>query len=57
MSVIVRDNGRIKMYIKGADNIIKARLAPNQTFNLDYELDKFSTIGLRTLLIAMRYIS
>ena len=26
MSVIVRDNGTIKLYIKGADNIIKARL-------------------------------
>lgn len=36
MSVIVRDSGKIKMYIKGADNIIKARLAPNQTFELDY---------------------
>lgn len=36
MSVIVRDNGKIKMYIKGADNIIKERLAPNQTFNLDF---------------------
>jgi magnesium-transporting ATPase (P-type) len=57
MSVIVRDNGKIKMYIKGADNIIKERLAPNQTFNLDFELDRFSRIGLRTLLIAMRYIS
>jgi phospholipid-transporting ATPase len=57
MSVIVRDGGKIKLYIKGADNIIKARLAPNQTFELDYELDRFSRIGLRTLLIAMRHLS
>lgn len=26
MSVIVRDNGLIKLFIKGADNIIKERL-------------------------------
>lgn len=45
------------MYIKGADNIIKARLASQQTFKLDFELDQFARIGLRTLLIAMRYIS
>ena len=35
MSVIVRENNRIKMYIKGADNIIKARLAKEQTFKVD----------------------
>lgn len=57
MSVIVREKNKIKMYIKGADNIIKARLAKEQAFNLDIELDNFSRIGLRTLLIAMRFIS
>ncbi len=57
MSVIVREKNKIKMYIKGADNIIKARLAKGQAFNLDIELDNFSRIGLRTLLIAMRFIS
>ena len=30
MSVIVRHQGVIKLYTKGADAIIKARLAPNQ---------------------------
>lgn len=29
MSVIIRDEGIIKMYIKGADSIIKARLKKN----------------------------
>ena len=57
MSVIVRENNKIRMYIKGADNIIKARLAKEQAFNVDIELDSFSRIGLRTLLIAMRFIS
>jgi magnesium-transporting ATPase (P-type) len=57
MSIIVRDGDYIKMYIKGADSIIKERLAPSQTLNLDEELTKFSNIGLRTLLIAMRIIS
>lgn len=35
MSIIVRDGDYIKMYIKGADSIIKERLAPGQTLNLD----------------------
>lgn len=45
------------MYTKGADNIIKERLAKDNQLNLDDELNKFSVIGLRTLLIAMRVIS
>jgi magnesium-transporting ATPase (P-type) len=37
MSVILRDprDNRIKLYIKGADSIIKSRLSPNQKLNLD----------------------
>ena len=57
MSVVIRDNGMIKMYTKGADSIVKRRLAQDQSFNLDAELTKFSVIGLRTLLVAMRTIS
>ena len=58
MSVVVRDSrGVIKMYSKGADNIIKQRLAKNQHIHIDQELDSFARIGLRTLLIAMRVIS
>lgn len=57
MSVIVRSGGLIKLYTKGADSIIKARLASDQKLNLDDELTRFSKIGLRTLLIGMRLIS
>ena len=45
------------MYTKGADSIIKQRLSQNSTLVLDDQLNKFSNIGLRTLLIAMRTIS
>jgi phospholipid-transporting ATPase len=57
MSIIVRDHGLIKMYIKGADSIIKDRLSKANQLNLDQELNRFSVIGLRTLLVAMRVIS
>jgi magnesium-transporting ATPase (P-type) len=35
MSVVIRSGGLIKMYIKGADSIIKSRLAKDQVLNLD----------------------
>lgn len=57
MSIIVRQGNLIKMYIKGADSIIKDRLSKDNQLNLDDELNKFSVIGLRTLLVAMRVIS
>ena len=57
MSIIVRDHGIIKMYIKGADSIIIERLSKDNQLNLDDELNRFSVIGLRTLLVAMRVIS
>ncbi|KAL4445931.1 hypothetical protein ABPG74_010923 [Tetrahymena malaccensis] len=61
MSVIVRDQGIIKMYVKGADSIIKARLKKNveQPYlsNIDKSLEQFSQKGLRTLCLAVRIIS
>lgn len=57
MSVIIKDKGSIKMFTKGADSIVKGRLATDQKLNLDQELTKFSRIGLRTLLVAMKTIS
>ena len=57
MSVLIKSGGTIKMYTKGADSIIKARLSNSSTLNLDEELNKFASIGLRTLLIAMRTVS
>ena len=58
MSAIIKDKtGFIKIYTKGADNIIKQRLSTKSQINLDVQLTDFSRIGLRTLLIAMRTIS
>ncbi|CAD8146015.1 unnamed protein product [Paramecium octaurelia] len=59
MSVIIRHNGVIKLYTKGADAIIKARLSPNQKYldGMDQKLDMFSRKGLRTLCLAMRVLS
>lgn len=57
MSVVVRQGNYIKMYTKGADSIVKARLASDSKLNLDDELIRFSKIGLRTLLVGMRLIS
>ena len=57
MAVVVRSGGFIKMYMKGADSIVKGRLASDNKLNLDEELLQFSRIGLRTLLIGVRLIS
>ena len=60
MSVIIRDKGVIKLFIKGADSIIISRLNKNipQPFlaNIKEKLEEFSKRGLRTLCIAMRVI-
>ena len=60
MSIIVKENNIIKLYIKGADNIIKPRLSyENKEFleEFDNVLNNFSKKGLRTLCIAMREIT
>lgn len=57
MSVVVRDKGKLKVYMKGADSIVQARLSKNNKLKLSSELEKFSLIGLRTLLIAMKTLS
>jgi phospholipid-transporting ATPase len=53
MSVIIKTGGKIKLFIKGADSIIKKRLAPNQIYmnTIDKYLHTFAIKGLRTLLI------
>ena len=59
-SIIIRDaqDNKIKLYIKGADNVIKKRLGDaNKKSTVDKTqnyVDKFSAHGLRTLLIAMK---
>jgi phospholipid-transporting ATPase len=58
MTVVVREGNLIKMYTKGADNILKARLKTNadQPFLpfIDEKLKYFSNLGLRTLLYGVR---
>ena len=43
---------------KGADSIINARLKPDQAFVdiTNKDLERYAEVGLRTLLIAYRYI-
>ena len=66
MSVITRiPDGRIKLYIKGADSVILARLGDDPTAshkrkheqNTILHLDAFAAEGLRTLCCATREIS
>jgi magnesium-transporting ATPase (P-type) len=59
MSVIIKHNGVIKMYVKGADSIIKKRLAPEQIYMdmLDRYLNTFAVKGLRTLLLGEKLLS
>ena len=61
MTVIIKEDGIIKLYCKGADSIIKARITNNhpQPFlaEIDKKLDDFSKRGLRTLLLAFRILS
>lgn len=60
MSILIKHNGVIKLFIKGADNVIRKRLAQRQPFYLqsveDY-LNIFAIKGLRTLLIAEKIVT
>lgn len=64
MSILVRDpsDNLIKLYIKGADSIIKDRLDMDQypmdmRTDIEWFLDTASTQGLRTLLMGMRVVT
>ncbi|KAN0062782.1 aminophospholipid translocase [Thecaphora frezii] len=59
MSALVRGpDGKIKLYCKGADTVIMARLSENQPFveQTNVHLEDYATEGLRTLCIAMREV-
>ena len=60
-SVIIKDNGLIKLFCKGADSIIKERKSPYTNPLIlkqnEYYIDKFSKKGLRTLFINMKILS
>jgi len=57
MSVIVKYEGRIRLYCKGADNVIFERLKPQQEeirARTQEHLDKFASEGLRTLCLGVK---
>ena len=64
MTVIIKHDGVIKLFCKGADSIILSRLKENskeienQLFLVENQkhLDEFSKKGLRTLCLAMKVI-
>ncbi|XP_076466035.1 phospholipid-transporting ATPase ID-like [Babylonia areolata] len=59
MSVIVRKDGQIKLFCKGADNIIFERLSPNSADMKElttHHLNDFAQTGLRTLCLAVKDI-
>lgn len=61
MSVLVRDpnDNKIKLYIKGADNVILERLEQTPRARLEFTnnfVDKSSVRGYRTLLMAMKIL-
>lgn len=60
LSIIVKDNDKIKLYIKGADSEIKKILSENsrEVFNshAKHYVDLFSTKGYRTLYVGMKII-
>lgn len=58
MSVVVRREGVVKVFCKGADSIIEARLAERQPFldSVKGQIDEFARKGLRTLLFAEKIV-
>ena len=60
MSIMLKRQNRVKLFIKGADNVIFDRLSKKrpQLFLKDImmKLDEFSKQGLRTLCIAMKVL-
>ncbi|XP_015918063.1 probable phospholipid-transporting ATPase IM isoform X1 [Parasteatoda tepidariorum] len=57
MSVIIRKNGKIKLYSKGADSVIFERLGPSSNdlkIKTSDHLNKFASEGLRTLCLASK---
>ncbi len=61
MSIVVRHEGVIYVYCKGADNIMMARLGDHNDSNMvkkaNDALIEFSNIGLRTLVIGYRTLT
>ena len=57
MVVLDHQDGLLKLFCKGADNVIKERLLPGQDMSkTDYFLSESATKGYRTLLVAMKVL-
>lgn len=59
MSILIRDSGILKLYTKGADNVMRARLSEEggRFWEIsEKRLGEFSRKGLRTLVLAMRIV-
>lgn len=57
--MLVRDpQNRVMVVCKGADSIINERLEKNQPWikETNEDLERYAEVGLRTLLIAYKYI-
>jgi phospholipid-transporting ATPase len=61
LSVIIKDKlGRIKLYCKGADNVIVPRISMHPIDHRDYtdttvdHMEEFAKEGFRTLVLAYR---
>lgn len=61
MSILLRDGPQLKLYVKGADNVVIDRLKKNdaQPYKdiVASKLHDFSQRGYRTLVYAMRMVS
>ncbi|CAA21897.1 P-type ATPase [Schizosaccharomyces pombe] len=59
MSIVFRcPDGKIRLYVKGADTVIMERLASDNPYlqTTIHHLEDYATVGLRTLCIAMREV-
>lgn len=60
MSVVVRDQGEIKLYTKGADTVIFERLKPGSEKTVEHcteHLEDYASFGYRTLCFSVRKLS
>ena len=59
MSIILKDGeGKIIMYTKGSDQILKSRLKNSINNKITYEyLNRYAKSGLRTLIVASKIMS
>lgn len=61
MSILIKDQGLLKLYMKGADSKVKEKLdiSINQPFlkSIEEKIDFLSKIGFRVLCFAMKIVT